>query len=396
MINQDLDIVVFSKNNNIEKLQITQRKYRHIFLYEFSTSDKILLKDKIQQIAPDILHIHADKALFSEICKDLSIPCVITAHHGGITCPAGALLNYKDEICKTRVCQKACLPCVLKNTKGGYALYPVLKMIPESSRLSISRLFEKLPFIYYVSPITHSPLNIEKKMKDWEAICENVSSMIAPSYAIAGNMMLNGLDASKIEIVPHGIPVSPIENNIVTPDIPNRPIGFFYTGRIDHVKGIHVLLEAFAKLNPDKCELHLFGDIWNKYARHLIKKYAGNRNIVFHGKMAPEAIVSKIRGYDILIHPTICLEIFGLNIAEALAEGKPVIATRCGGAEMQIKEGENGILITPNSVAELFHAMDWAVNHLDDMLNMSKNAPLGVISIEEHVKRIRKIYENLF
>lgn len=51
-----------------------------------------------------------------------------------------------------------------------------------------------------------------------------------------------------------------------------------------------------------------------------------------------------------MIHPAICLEIFGLTIAESLSIGRPVLATRCGGAEMQIKDGINGWLIPPNDV----------------------------------------------
>ena len=399
MINQGLDVIVISKTSvNNQTEEVVLKKYRGISMYEFSKFDKDLLKEKIRQINPDILHVHADKALLSEICKELSIPCVITAHHGGITCPAGTLLNYQDEICRVAACQKNCLSCVLKGIRAGYLFYPILSKLPVSWRLATGRFLRRLPFIYFVTPVGISSLIIENKQAEWNKICQNVDLMIAPSHAIAENMILNGLKASKIKIVPHGIPINSIKNNTFVPDMHNHTIDtikFFYVGRIGYIKGIHILLEAFAKLKTEVCELHVIGDIKNRYAKKLIEKYSRNKNIVFHGKVAPEVVALKIKEYDILIHPTICMEIFGLNIAEALAEGKPVIATRCGGAEMQIKESENGLLIAPNSVEELLHAMDWAINHPEDINRMSKNAPLGVISMSEHVKTIEKIYHNL-
>jgi len=395
MINQDMDIVVFSKNNKIEKHQIIERKYKNIFLYEYSTLDLVLLKDKIRQLAPDILHIHADKAFFSEICNELSIPCVITAHHGGITCPAGTLLNCKDEICRVAASQKNCLPCVLKGIKTGYLFYPVLKKLPVSLRLSIGRFLKKMPFMYFVTPIGMSSLFIEYKQKDWISICRNVDLMIAPSYAIAENMALNGLNAGKIEIVPHGIPVNSTKNNIFDPSVHNRGLKFFYLGRIAHIKGIHILLKAFTGLNSSECELHLIGDNQGKYERGLMKKYARHKNIFFHGKISPEIVNSKIREYDVLVHPAIYVEVFGLNISEALAEGKPVIATRCGGAEMQIQEGKNGLLVSPDNEKELLDAMNWVISHPEDVRRMSEEAPTGVISMQKHVETIGENYNKV-
>ena len=54
-----------------------------------------------------------------------------------------------------------------------------------------------------------------------------------------------------------------------------------------------------------------------------------------------------------MIHSTICLEVYGIAIAESLSIGKPVIATRCGGAEMQIINGKNGWLVEPNDAKDL-------------------------------------------
>ena len=114
-------------------------------------------------------------------------------------------------------------------------------------------------------------------------------------------------------------------------------------------------------------------------------------NIVWHGKVAPDKVFDTIKDFDVMVHPTICLEIFGLNIAEALAMNKPVLATRCGGAEMQIREGVNGWLVTPNDVVALRNKMN---EILESGITMDVSTLYNnVISIDEHVKDLIQVYE---
>ncbi|MDR0864813.1 MAG: glycosyltransferase [Candidatus Symbiothrix sp.] len=207
MINQSLDITVFSFVNKQSDISIQKQNYRSIDLYEIHQKDKEALKKLIQQISPDIIHIHAEKALIAEIGKKLEIPVIVTAHHGGIVCPAGTLMNCQDAICHVPVSHGHCLCCVLRNTKTGLFWYPLLKNLPISFRLKIGKFLSKLPFIYFVTPILSSDLYIEQKKKEWQSIIKNTDTMIAPSYAIADSMILNGFPEEKIKIVPHGIPI---------------------------------------------------------------------------------------------------------------------------------------------------------------------------------------------
>ena len=42
-------------------------------------------------------------------------------------------------------------------------------------------------------------------------------------------------------------------------------------------------------------------------------------SVLWHGKIKEDQIAKAISSYHVLIHPTICMETFGLNIAEALS-----------------------------------------------------------------------------
>lgn len=347
----------------------------------------------LADIKPDIVHAHGFKAIFAESCRELDIPCIVTAHHGGITCPAGSLLNYRDEICLIRANQTDCLPCVLKNIRGGIWTWPLARLLPLKFRFNLGKLMKKLPFLYFVTPVLQASYSIRQKELEWHSIHDNASLIIAPSDAIARNMIINRADSEKIKVLPHGIPLPKNLRNTVTTE-PEKRLQFFYVGRICYVKGVHIMLAAFnqSKINS---ELHIIGGAGNRneerYMRRLKKKYKDDARITWHGKISYQNIYDEIDKYDIMIHPAIYLEVFGLNIAEALALGKPVIATRSGGPEMQIKDGFNGILVEPNSKDELANAMERIATM---KINLKVNIE-SVKPIEEHVNELKTVYEEI-
>ena len=394
MIDQGMNLVVLSFSEQKNDDGIMSKEYKGITVYSLSPRNHILLKEWIASIQPDIIHAHSMKGLLATIGRELNIPCVVTAHHGGITCPAGTLLNYRDEICRIPVSFDHCLPCVLRNIRGGLLAYPLVKRIPFGCMLKTGRCLQKLPFIYFITPIGMSALHFEKKQEEWSAVIQNAAKVIAPSDAIADAMVRNGLDRNKIHLLPHGIPLPKHTTPRAVVDIAQHVVRFFYVGRICYVKGIHVLLKAFTGLDSSKCELHLIGDIQGRYPQKLIKEYKRYSTVFFHGKIHPDEVSDRIKQYDVSVHPAIYLEVFGLNIAESLWEGKPVIATRCGGAEMQLVEGENGWLVNPNNVVELRQAMQWVMEHPGEVSEMSRKAPETVKHIRDHVQALCEIYSS--
>ena len=349
----------------------------------------------LAEIKPDIVHAHGFKAIFAESCRKLDIPCIITAHHGGITCPAGSLLNYRDEICMIRANQNDCLPCVLKNIRGGIWIWPLVRLLPLKLRGYLGKLMKKLPFIYFVTPVLQASYSIRQKELEWSLIHQNASLIIAPSNEIARNMIINGVDAEKIKVVPHGVPLPKNFHNTVV-NTPERSFKFFYVGRISYVKGVHVMLAAFneSKINA---ELHIIGGAGNRneerYMRRQTKKYKDDARIKWQGKISYQNIYDEINKYDVMIHPAIYLEVFGLNIAEALAMGKPVIATRCGGPEMQIEDGENGWLIPPNDKERLTEKIEFVVKEFP--LQTFIGSRTNPTSIEEHCVELQKLYKSI-
>ena len=158
------------------------------------------------------------------------------------------------------------------------------------------------------------------------------------------------------------------------------------------MKGIHILLKAFSEIaNPD-IRLHLIGGAGNKseqrYMKRLQRQYRKDSRIIWHGKIPYNKLPDTVKDFHCLIHPAIYLEVFGLNISEALAQHKYVIATRCGGAEMQIHDEDEGLLVEPNNADSLAAA-------IRQYIGKPKHSRATVRSIADHTTELTLLYKSL-
>lgn len=354
----EISVISYCKNQNS-----SVKDYHGVNV--FIVNNESTLQEAHNTIHPDVVHANGEKLITSRICKQLGIPCIVTAHHGGIVCPAGTLLNTDDEICTIPADYSHCLKCYLRHTPTGLFWHPLLRHISQKHYIRIGQRLKRLPFIPFVSPIGETGLIVSQKLKDWQELCETATHFIAPSNAMAEALRRNGCPQDKISVIPHGIPIQSEVKVKVNVNVDK--IKFYYVGRINYVKGIHVLLKAFSSIDNPNIELHLIGGTGNKteqrYMKRLQQQYRKDKRIVWHGKVPFEQITALTENFQCLVHPAIYLEVFGLTISEALAQHKYVIATRCGGAEMQIDNEEDGILVKPNNVNALAYALKKYISH---------------------------------
>ena len=363
----------------------SNREYNGIIVHQVNDGSTLL--NALKTIKPNIVHANGEKLLTSRICKQLNIPCIITVHHGGLVCPAGTLLNTDDEICNIPANYSHCLKCYLRNTRTGLLWYPLLKKYSQQRYIKIGKRLKSIHFIPFLTPIGETGLIVNEKLAEWRELLKTATHFIAPSNAIAEALVRNGCSESKITVIPHGIPTLSEVN--VKAKVNVDKIKFYYVGRINYVKGIHILLKSFTVIDNQNIELHLIGGAGNKteqrYMKRLQKRYYKDKRIVWHGKLPFEYINELTKGFHCLIHPAIYLEVFGLTISEALAQHKYVISTRCGGAEMQIHSKSDGLLISPNNIQELRNAI---CTYIDNPIQSDTN----VISIQQHVSNLIDTY----
>ncbi|PIR66726.1 MAG: hypothetical protein COU51_02495 [Parcubacteria group bacterium CG10_big_fil_rev_8_21_14_0_10_36_14] len=130
---------------------------------------------------------------------------------------------------------------------------------------------------------------------------------------------------------------------------------FLYVGKIEHHKGILLLLDAFERLKPTNVTLDIIG---NGVLMSEVKKHAQtNPNIKIHGQISREKLPEFYRNAKAVIVPSVVYENAPNVVYEALSCGVPVIVARIGGACEPIIEGKNGYIFNPGDVDDLVEKM---------------------------------------
>jgi glycosyltransferase involved in cell wall biosynthesis len=156
-------------------------------------------------------------------------------------------------------------------------------------------------------------------------------------------------------VVPMGVDVEEILN--VKPYIYKKKY-IFSAGRFVYDKGFDVLVNAFSRVY-DKVDVDLIiaGD-GEKFSvlKELVKQLNLTSKVIFTGRLNHQNILNYIAGSDLVVVPS-RREAFGILNIEALVLGKPIIATNVGGIPEILENGENIILVNPDSENELTNAI---------------------------------------
>lgn len=130
------------------------------------------------------------------------------------------------------------------------------------------------------------------------------------------------------------------------------------------IKGIPYLLEALGHLREkrDDFVLDIVGDGSNRSEYEELAKKLGLQDTVhFHGLKTKPEVAEFMKRTDFFVLPSL-VETFGVVLIEAMACGKPVIATNVGGPNEIVTE-EVGKLVPPKNANALSKAIEDMLNH---------------------------------
>ncbi len=194
-----------------------------------------------------------------------------------------------------------------------------------------------------------------------------------------------GVSAQKIKVIYPGV-----NHNLFYPSRTKaafKETGFskedkilLYVGRVEPVKGLMTIIEAFALLNKSrnplskKLRLIVIGggkkgselsyNLEAKRIKAAVETFGLTEKIVFLGSKEQEALKEFYSAADVLIVPSL-YESFGLVVVEALACGTPVLVSKVGKMRTIVKEGKNGFSFVPgspevlaNGIKEFFQKKD--------------------------------------
>lgn len=210
-------------------------------------------------------------------------------------------------------------------------------------------------------------------------------------------------------LVAHGLPADRTEvlhNFVDTRDFPQvvrdgPPDSIVYFGRIERVKGVDMLLDAFLALPAET-------------RRGIRLRFAGSGGYAdgLRARIQAEADASvEYLGFvdgaatEALFNSALCTvlvpnwyENCPMSVLESYARGVPVVASRIGGLPEIVADGEDGLIVGSGNTAELSAALATMISDPQRAVSMGERGRARMqrdFSPEGHVARLTAIFEDV-
>jgi glycosyltransferase involved in cell wall biosynthesis len=168
-----------------------------------------------------------------------------------------------------------------------------------------------------------------------------------------------------------------------------------YVGRVEALKGLHRLIEAWKRLALPDAELVLVGEVMPELNRSL--KDAPAHHIRATGILPPQEVVNCYRQSSLFVFPSMN-EGLSRALLEAMSCGLPVIACLDTGAEDCVKPGKEGLLVPGRNTDALADAILWCYNHRHEITEMGTAARLRIeaeFTLSHYAQRLIALYRSI-
>lgn len=313
--------IEWKNNNNLNPLALSLYKLMDIYnLFNYN-----LLKNKIEDIKPDVVHVnnlYGFSVIIWSVLKKMKIPWIQTVHDYGL----------------------------LKSNEG-----------------IVNKLKEKL----------------------YRKLSEKVDLVTAPSeFTLNKFKERKFFINAKLQVVNNGIDINYdyLKNEVSRKKrviISKEKIKFVFLGRLEKVKGIVNLIEAFKNIKCNNIELIIAG---KGTLQNDVKLLAESDSRIHYVGFLNEIEINKLlKESDVLIIPSLWEEPFGMVILEAYKFGIPVIGSNKGGIPEVIDNYKTGRLFNPENKNELVDLI-YYFNEKENILNMMENCIMQVEKFNFDIK----------
>ena len=134
------------------------------------------------------------------------------------------------------------------------------------------------------------------------------------------------------------------------------PVRLLFVGRLAAVKGLRVLLDALARLRGPAVELTIVGDGPDRPDLERLAAPLGEA-VRFTGYLSQAEVAEAMAATDIFVLPSFA-EGVPVVLMEAMAAGKPVIATQVAGVGELVEDGVSGRIVPPGDAEALARAIE--------------------------------------
>jgi glycosyltransferase involved in cell wall biosynthesis len=248
-------------------------------------------------------------------CRERGVPIVMRCPNYRLFCPTG--LHLRDGwVCELCLGRGREWNCVRHNCEGS---------LPKTLGYAARNAFNRITGM----------------------IVDNVDRFLVLSEFQKARFEAGGIPASKLAVLPN---VAPVDSIWVT-EVPTAG-EVVYAGRFSGEKGFADFLEAARRL--PHVSFAAAGDLFQVGSTMS----RAPPNIRFTGFLKGPQLERLFAGSSMVVCPSRCFEGFPNVIAQAMAHGRPVVATRIGVIPEIVEDGVTGILCRPGDVQQLATAID--------------------------------------
>jgi glycosyltransferase involved in cell wall biosynthesis len=290
----------------------------------YSLAARTRLRELLERTRPDVAHMHIiyhqlTMSVVDELAK-AEIPMVMTLHDYKIGCPAYVL--YRDG--------RPCHDC----TTGAYYNAVRYKCIKGSRSASLLA-------------------GIEAALSRATGKYDKIDAYVCPSAFVGQLAVESGVSPDRIHVIPNFLPDDGKAGPV--PALAESP-RFLFAGRLEEVKGIGDLLEAFDTADPAMGTLTIAGaggglEPQVKAASHRLN------NVQHLGRLSRAQIFQQLRESRATILPSRWDENNPMSILEARSLGVPAIVSNLGGLPEMVTDGVDGRVVPAGDVAGLRQAI---------------------------------------
>ena len=192
-------------------------------------------------------------------------------------------------------------------------------------------------------------------MRPWKN--RAIDHVVCVSNAVAsGSRLAPGPNVSVIpnfvldEVVLDRASATEAQAEVILPGLPKDEF-LLFVGELSRDKGLPTLLRAYESLGRKRPPLLLVGRRMPDTPAHLPDGAA------MCSELPHDHVMAAFRRCLFAVLPSICLDACPTTVLEAMASGRPVVATTTGGIVDMVADGESGLLVPPGDENRLAEAM---------------------------------------
>lgn len=350
-------VVLYTRSNQeLDSFSVWQ-KITLPFTALFSLRTYREVKCLIKKENIDVVHVHNTLSLISPSvyyaafsCK---VPVIQTIHNFRLLCPAATFVR-EGRICED--CVKHGLGCAVRHNcyRGSK-----LQTLVSASVLKLHRILGTYRKLFYICLTDFNKEKLLLLNRNGKTLVREEQIFVKPNFVWRP-------ETEKTE----------------------KKEQYIYIGRLDKLKGIHVLLQAWKEF-PEK-ELLICGSGPEEEWIEWYLKENHMEQVKLMGQLPHEKVLKLLAQSKALVLPTLWYEGQPMVILESYAVGTPVLASNIGNTGNMVIPGVTGIRFIPGdpedlkrAVRELEKTEEWSTESVYEKL----------YTPEESYEKLKQIYD---